>query len=157
MDRSDRPGFCRTRSMRRPLFLVGCATLATAIFSAAATQLPSGAAKAAPKRIEPTAQSAPVAPVIPILAPLTGRTFKTSPDPQPVVITGRNFAKGLTLTITDPREESSTFGTHALQGLTPASFTFMATLETAGTYTIIVRDAAHRVSNPITLVVRGKS
>src|SRR5262245_48566411 len=90
----------------------------------------------------------------PTIVSVESKTLTARPDPQLLVIKGRDFAPGLTATVTSPREVMTTFGPELVGRLTPTSCALPARLDERGTYQIVVRNRGEQRSNVMTFVVR---
>ena len=89
----------------------------------------------------------------PAIVEVASKALTARPDPQPLH-RGRDFAPGLTATITSPHEVMTTFGPELVTNLTDATCTLPARLEERGSYLLVVRNRGGQRSNIVTFTVK---
>lgn len=90
----------------------------------------------------------------PALVEINSKTLVARAEPQPLAIKGRDFAPGLTATITSPREVMTTFGPELVANLRTTTCTLPARLEEKGTYLLVVRNRGGLRSNVMAFTVK---
>jgi hypothetical protein len=72
---------------------------------------------------------------------------------QPIILSGSQFAAGLTVTITDPTGTVRVMAANALEAVTPTSVRLLAVLDISGDYTFTITNPKAQASNTVTVVV----
>jgi len=91
-------------------------------------------------------------PTAPVIEKIVPEQVMKLPEPQALRLQGLRFAPGLRAVVTDPTG-TDVMGP-AVSNVTPTSLTLTVKFETAGTYSIVVINAAGAASNVATLAVR---
>lgn len=71
----------------------------------------------------------------------------------PLILSGKQFALGLQVTMTDPTGTVTVLQGTAIEAVTPTTVRFQAVLEISGEYTFAVTNPKGRPSNAVTVVV----
>ena len=95
-------------------------------------------------------QPASGAPAIEKVSP-ESPTRKT--EPQTLIVSGRNFAQGLSLSVTDPTGQVAVIKGNAIGTITPTSFEVSLVLDKSGDYSLLVTNPSGESSNALTVVV----
>jgi hypothetical protein len=90
----------------------------------------------------------------PTVTAVTPSPIVTSPKPQPLKVTGTNFAPGLTVEVTS-QGNTETFTGAAIRGLASTSFEISAVLVQPGAASLVVRNTDGGVSDPFALKVEA--
>ena len=104
----------------------------------------------------PTSAAAPAAtaPMLTALPPKPRIIADT--EAQPLPLKGHHFVAGMTATLSAPGALVATYGDVSLTGINETSLTLHAVLDTPGTYTLVLRSPAGKVSNEISFAVSSQ-
>lgn len=104
-----------------------------------------------------TAGPPPPPPPVPASPPVVDRV---SPDKttrgsvaQVLTLSGRNFAPGLSVTVTDPTGTETILRGTAIEAVSPTTVRVRVVLDISGDYTCVVTNPLGEASNPVTVVV----
>jgi len=133
------------RDLRETSFQVALVLPRGGTYSLVVRNRDGGASNAFPLKVPPTASAPSIERVDPSSVP-------RSTNPQRLTFIGRNFAPGLSVTVTDPTGEVTVLK-DGIGTVSPSSFTVDLTLTVAGEYALLVTNPSTENSNSVNITV----
>jgi hypothetical protein len=84
---------------------------------------------------------------------VTPRELTKSRDPQTITLTGRNFAAGLKISVTDPT--GTVMAVDVVDKVSPTAVIFRFAFSQTGQYEVLVTNPGGESSNAATITVAG--
>jgi hypothetical protein len=95
----------------------------------------------------------PTVPTVPVIDRIDPEKATRSTEAQALTLTGRMFARGVRITLTDPTGAVRILDTGAIEAVTPTSVRFRAVLDISGEYTFTATNPEGKASNTVTVQV----